>query len=61
MVACVRRRSEADMTDAEVISVAAKRKRKALAIVVIFAAAAVYLDKGLQRTIHKFLGTSVHS
>ena len=49
------------MTDAEVISVAAKRKRKALAIVVIFAAAAVYLDKGLQRTIHKFLGTSVHS
>ena len=44
-----RRASEADMTDAQVTAVAAKRKRRAIAIVIVFSGAAFYLDKGLRR------------
>ena len=43
------------MTDAEVTAVATKRKHRALVIVLVFSAAAVYLDKGMRRELLKLL------
>ena len=40
------------MTDEQVCELAARRRRKALSILMVFTAAAVYLDKDLRR---KFL------
>lgn len=46
------------MTDAQVAAVAAKRKRRALAIVLVFSGAAVYLDRGLRREVLNLAGLS---